>query len=73
MDLGEYSNNKIQQVVLPQIESSYRDKLLIFDKFIKLYLYIIILPDIRIYRAFLEWVIRVIYGRVEERPIAETI
>lgn len=34
VDFGEYSNNKIQRVVLPRIESGYRDKLLIFDKWV---------------------------------------
>ncbi|KAJ6080148.1 zinc finger protein [Penicillium canescens] len=33
----------------------------------------VIPPDIRTYRAFLEWVARGMDGRIEERPTVETI
>ncbi|KAJ5153965.1 Zinc finger C2H2 [Penicillium coprophilum] len=70
VDFGEYSNNEIQRAVLPRIESGYSDTLLIFDEYIP----IAVIPlDIRTCRAFLEWVLRGINSRIEERPIVETI
>ncbi|KAJ6001624.1 zinc finger protein [Penicillium canescens] len=73
VDFGEHSNDEIQRAVLPRTESGYRDKLLIFDKFVKLHPQAVIPPDIRTCRAFLEWVARAMHGRIEERPTVETI
>ncbi|KAJ5202331.1 Zinc finger C2H2 [Penicillium cf. viridicatum] len=70
VDFGEHSNNEIQRAVLPRTESSYSDTLLIFDEYVP----IAVIPlDIRTCRAFLEWVLRGINGRIEERPTVETI
>ncbi|KAJ5772119.1 Zinc finger C2H2 [Penicillium odoratum] len=73
VDFGEHSNNEIQRAVLPRTESGYSDKLLLFDKFVKLHPQAVIPPDIRTCRAFLEWIAKGMNGRIEERPTVETI
>ncbi|KAJ6024796.1 zinc finger protein [Penicillium herquei] len=73
VDFQEHNNNVIQRNVLPRTESRYTDKLNLFDIFLKLHPQAISPPDIQTCRAFMEWIGRGTYGRIEERPTVETM
>ncbi|KAJ5737901.1 Zinc finger C2H2 [Penicillium malachiteum] len=73
VDFGEHNNNVLQRNILPRTESGYRDKLILFDMFLKLHPQATTPPDIQTCRAFMEWIGWGKHGRIEERPTVETM
>ncbi|KAN0081916.1 hypothetical protein V8E54_003214 [Elaphomyces granulatus] len=55
VDLGEHDNSEIKRAVLPHTESKYERALRIYDQFLKLHPQAVDPPDIKSYKAFMEF------------------
>ncbi|KAJ5808824.1 hypothetical protein N7474_010093 [Penicillium riverlandense] len=73
VDFGEHDNSEIARAILPRTGEKYDRALDIFDKFISLHPQAINPPNIKTYKAFLEFAARGMKGRIEEKPTIGTV
>ncbi|KAN0068340.1 hypothetical protein V8E54_013536 [Elaphomyces granulatus] len=72
VDLGEHDNSEIKRAVLPHTESKYERALRIYDQFIKLHPQAVDPPDIKSYKAFMEFYSKNTPDRLDDRPTVGT-
>jgi len=73
VDLGEHDNLEIKRAVLPHTELKYGRTLRIYNQFLKLYAQAVDPPDIKSYKAFMEFYSKNTSGRLDERPTVGTV
>ncbi|KAN0073500.1 hypothetical protein V8E54_008720 [Elaphomyces granulatus] len=73
VDLDEHDNSEIKRAILPHTESKYERALRIYDQFIKLHPQAVDPPDIKSYKAFMEFYSKNTPGRLDDRPTVVTV
>jgi hypothetical protein len=73
VDFDSHDNSETKVNVLPRTAKGYARTLLLFDRFCELHPQAVSPPNIQTFKAFMEWVGRLMNGRLAARPTVDTM